>query len=76
MTPRHLLEPDFPRPLRLGSERRGEEATSYGDDERPSVHKSLCLAASSKRDGGGAASGTTLHQRGAVGTTICPWAGV
>jgi hypothetical protein len=34
--PRHL-----PRRLRLDGERRGEEATSQGPEERPPIHHSL-----------------------------------
>jgi len=52
--------PYLPRLLRLGGQRRGEEAAAYGTEERASVHKSLCLATHIGGAGLGA-SGTNLH---------------
>jgi hypothetical protein len=49
--------------LRLGGERRGEETTPYGHEERTSVHTSLRLA---EWDGAGrkGPGRSNLHQRG------------
>src|SRR4030095_17008552 len=43
---------NVPRLLRLGGERRGEEATSYGANEPASVHYSITGSARCRTDGG------------------------
>jgi len=54
--------------LRLGGERRGEEAPRQGADERSSIHTGLRLA---DYDGTGTRPGTSkLHQRAHARTTI------
>src|SRR5882762_398523 len=48
----HADAVDFPRRLRLGGERRGEQATYQGPDERPPVHHSITWSARCRSDWG------------------------